>query len=425
LTTPGARPRPLALIAYRAAAGLASPLAPSLLRARARQGKEDPERLGERLGRASAARPDGPLVWMHGVSIGEATSLLPLAGALGAERPDLTILITTGTRASADVLAPKLPDRVIHQYAPIDTPSAVARFLRHWRPDTALFAESELWPNLILCANAAGVRLALVSARMTERSARAWRAQASLARAILQSFDLVLPQDAASELRLGALGARVSGRLNLKLAGAPLAFDAQELDGLKAGVGSRRVVAAVSTHAGEEEIVAEAVRKISPAPLLVIAPRHPARAAQIVEALGRFRIARRSRAESFDSTTEIYLADTLGEIGLVLKLADLVVMGGGFDPDVGGHNPLEAARLGRAVISGPLVANHAEAFAEMAAAGAVIIADSADLGDTIGALLADPPRLEAMNRCAAAYADQQGGRLDEALRRLRPLLPPR
>jgi 3-deoxy-D-manno-octulosonic-acid transferase len=426
MTVARARTRPLSLMAYRAAAGLASPFAPGLLRARARMGKEDPARLGERLGRPSVGRPEGPLIWMHGASVGEATSLLPMARAVIAERPDLAILITSGTRASADVLAPRLTERLIHQYAPIDTPRAVARFLNHWRPHAALFAESELWPNLVLSAKAAGVRLALVSARMTERSASAWRRQASLVRAMLQSFDLVLPQDAASELRLAALGARISGRLNLKRAGDTPVFDAEELARLETGIGERQVVAAVSTHAGDEEIVAQALRGLSPAPLLVIAPRHPARAAEIVQALTGFRIARRSCEEPLTATTEVYLADTLGELGLFLKLADVVVMGGGFDPGVGGHNPLEAARLARAVVSGPCTANHAETFAEMASAGAALIVDDpAGLGVSLRALLADRRRWEAMNRAAKAYADQQCGQLDEALHLLRPLLPVR
>ena len=212
----GVRPRPFSLRAYRAAAELGSPLARPLLEARARRGKEDPARLGERLGHASAPRPDAPLAWLHAVSVGESVSLLPLVGALAAERPDLALLVTSGTRASAEILARRLPPSALHQYAPVDTPGAVSRFLAHWRPDAGIFVESELWPNLILAAREAGVRLALVSARMTQKSAKGWSSRPAAVRVVLESFELVLAQDAATADRLTQLGARVAGRLNLK-----------------------------------------------------------------------------------------------------------------------------------------------------------------------------------------------------------------
>ena len=175
--------RPLPLALYAAATGLMAPFAPALLRARARRGKEDPARLGERLGRPTAARPAGPLVWLHGVSVGETQSLLPLVAALRERRPDALVLVTSGTVTAAGLLAQRLPAGAIHQFAPVDAPGAVAGFLDHWRPDLAVFVESEIWPNLVLAARARGVRLALVSARMTEASARgctsAWPGQGS------------------------------------------------------------------------------------------------------------------------------------------------------------------------------------------------------------------------------------------------------
>ncbi|WP_442957945.1 3-deoxy-D-manno-octulosonic acid transferase, partial [Phenylobacterium sp.] len=251
------------------AAGLAEPLAGPLLRRRARRGKEDGARLGERLGRASQPRPPGPLVWLHGVSVGESVSLLPLVEALRAARPDLALLVTSGTRTSADLLARRLPLGVLHQYAPVDGPRAVAAFLDHWRPDLALLVESELWPNLILAAQARGTRLALASARMTEKSARGWaRAPAAAAR-LLAAFDLILPQDEATAGRLAALGARPGPQLNLKTIGAPLPCDAAELAALKDAWGGRPVVLAASTHPGEEAMVLEAFKPLAerdPAP---------------------------------------------------------------------------------------------------------------------------------------------------------------
>src|SRR5271170_175537 len=227
-------PTPWSLTAYRAAAGLISPLAGSVLKARARRGKEDAERLRERLGHPSLARPAGPLVWMHAVSVGESLSLLPLITALRVERPDLAVLVTSGTQASAEILGRRLPAGALHQYAPVDTPAAVRRFLRHWRPDVGLFVESELWPNLILAARRAGTRLGLISARVTDKSARRWAARPAAARAMLASFELILAQEAATEQRLASLGGVVSGRLNLKRLGEALPYDPDELADLTA-----------------------------------------------------------------------------------------------------------------------------------------------------------------------------------------------
>jgi 3-deoxy-D-manno-octulosonic-acid transferase len=231
----------LPLRLYGLATGLASPLVPAILARRARAGREDPERIGERLGRTSRPRPNGPLVWLHGVSVGESLSLLALVEALVVRRPDLTLLVTSGTRTSADLLARRLPVGVLHQYAPVDTPGATRRFLDHWRPDAGIFAESELWPNLIEGARRRGVRLALVSARITEATARSWSRVPRTARRLLSAFEILLPQDPASADRLSALGGTCGEILNLKRAGSPLPFEPQALEALKEAVQSKRV----------------------------------------------------------------------------------------------------------------------------------------------------------------------------------------
>ena len=420
----GARPRPFSLRAYRAVAGLGAPLARPLLEARARRGKEDPARLGERLGHASAPRPNGALAWLHAVSVGESVSLLPLIGALAAERPDLSILVTSGTRASAEILARRLPPQALHQYAPVDTPGAVERFLTHWRPDVGFFVESELWPNLNLAAREAGVRLALVSARMTEKSARAWSARPAAVRLVLESFELVLAQDADTAARLTQLGARVAGRLNLKRVGDPLACEPAELARLKAEIGARPVVVAISTHAGEEALIAGATAGLGEDVLTILVPRHPERGAEIAFELADRRVARRSRGEPVTGANQIYVADTLNELGLFLRLADIAVMGGGFARGFGGHNPLEPARLGLGVISGPIVFNHADAFAELAdAGGARLVDDGAGLAAVLAALLANRAALAAFNAAALAFAERQGDQLGAGLDLIRPLLP--
>jgi 3-deoxy-D-manno-octulosonic-acid transferase len=420
----GARPRPFSLRAYRAAAGLGAPLARPLLEARARRGKEDPARLGERLGYASAPRPDAPIAWLHAISVGESLSLLPLIGRLASERPDLRILVTSGTRASAEILARRLPPHALHQYAPVDTPGAVGRFLAHWRPDVGIFVESELWPNLILAAREAGVRLALVSARMTEKSAKAWSARPAAVRLVLESFELILAQDAGAEQRLTELGGRVAGRLNLKRVGDPLPCDPAELARLRAAIGARPVIVAVSTHAGEETLIAGATEGLGDEPLTILVPRHPERGAEIVAEIAGPRVALRSRGEAVTDAVQVYVADTLNELGLFLRVADIAVMGGGFTRGFGGHNPLEPARLGLGVVSGPIVFNHADAFAGLAeAGGARLVDDGAGLASVLAKLLADRAALAAFNGAALAFAERQGDQLGAGLDLIRPVLP--
>lgn len=423
MTTPG---RTLPLAIYGAATALLEPLASALLRRRAARGREDPARLGERLGRANVARPAGSLIWLHGISVGETQSLLPLIEALRARRPRLTLLVTSGTVTAAELLARRLPSGVIHQYAPVDSPAAVRRFLDHWRPDAGLLVESELWPNLILGAQVRGVRLALLSARMTEDSARGWARFPGSARRLLQAFDAVLPQDAATETRLRGLGAQTGPRLNLKLAGVAPPVDAVLVETLQAGVGGRKVVLAASTHPGEEAFIGAAVNAAAMAALLIVAPRHPDRGSEIAQALREqgLTVARRSAGEPLAAATTAYVADTLGELGSFIALADVVVMGGSFVAGVGGHNPLEPARLGAAIVTGPHAFNAADVYAELFARAAAIEAMDADaLARHIRGLLAYPEIARRTGQSARAYSARQGQALDVALACIEPLLP--
>ncbi len=246
-----ARP-PASLGLYGLVTAAASVAAPAWLRGRVRRGKEDPARWGERLGRTPLARPPGRLAWLHGVSVGESLSLLPLAARLRARAPDVTVLVTSGTRASADLLSARLGEGTLHQYAPLDTPGAVRRFLGHWRPDLGVLVESELWPNLILQARAAGVRLALVSARLSDRSLDGWRRAPAAARTLLSAFDLLLARDEAAATRFGSLGARVDGLADLKFGAAPLPADPDVLAGARAALARRPVLLGASTHPGED-----------------------------------------------------------------------------------------------------------------------------------------------------------------------------
>lgn len=420
------------LTLYRWLTGLLEPLAPRLLDARVRRGKEDDARVDERLGYAGAARPAGDLVWLHGVSVGEAVSLLPLVERLRKARPDLAVLVTTGTMTSAEVMAGRLPDGVTHQYAPVDAPGVVARFLDHWRPSLAVFVESELWPNLLGEARRRGVKTALVSARVTDRTVEGWRRFPGAARALLGGFDLVLPQDEVSAQRLASLGARIDGHVNLKLAGDPLPHDPAAFSRLSAAIGDRPVVAAVSTHEGEEIAIVRALDRLADRLCLILLPRHPERGPAIAEALARdgYSHAVRSRGQTVTAETDIYVADTLNEMGLILRLADVVVMGGSFapslgQPPVGGHNPLEPARLGKPAVAGPDASNWAAVTEGLAASsGLKVVAGPWDLAEAIAPLLADPAAARAMGERARRAAAEASNDLDRLWEALQPLLPP-
>jgi len=422
-----------ALIVYRLLTRLLEPLAPRLLDARAKKGKEDPARVDERLGLASVARPDGVLVWLHGVSVGETLSLLPVVSRLRRERPDLTVLVTSGTVTSAAILATRLPSGVIHQFAPVDTPGAVTAFLDHWKPSLALFVESELWPNLILEARRRGVKLVLASARITEKTVEGWRRFPGAARRILSAFDRILPQDDASAARLESLGARIDGQVNLKLSGEAPPHDPAAFTRLSAAIGDRPVVVAASTHDGEEIALVRALDKLTDRLCLILVPRHPDRSADIAAALTRdgYRFALRSQGRELDRDTDLYVADTLGEMGLFLRLADVVVMGGSFSaalekPPVGGHNPLEPARLGKPAVTGPDMSNWAAVTEALVQAGGLAVVGAPwDLPAVIALLLADDAEAKRMGERGRRAAAEAGSGLDRLWDAIEPLLPPR
>jgi 3-deoxy-D-manno-octulosonic-acid transferase len=410
---------------------LTRPLAPLVLlylKRRRRRGKEDGLRLRERQGFACGDRPPGPLVWVHAASIGEATAMLRLIERLTEMRPALEILLTTGTVASARLLEKRLPPRTRHQFVPVDLPKWIGRFLDHWRPDLALWAESELWPNLVLTTHAREIPMMLVSGRLSARSYRRWRRWPGLISPMLGAFTQCLAQDADQAERLRRLGARdVAAVGDLKAAGATLSVDQAQLWRLRRQIGSRQLWLAASTHAGEEEIAAAAHRRLAADQrglLTIIAPRHPARGDAIAAMLASrgLRVARRSRGDPVADKTEIYLADTMGELGLFYRLAGIAFIGGSLTRN-GGHNPFEAARLDCAVLHGPDMSNCTGMASALAAAGAAeIVAGADELTRAVAALLTDR-RLRAARCAAAARAAAAGqGILDTILDRLAPWL---
>ncbi len=418
-----------ALVAYRAAMWLATPAAPLLLGWRASRGKEDPDRLGERRGHAGLARPEGPLVWTHGASIGETTSLLALVEALVAR--GVSVLVTSGTVSSAQVLSRRLPAGAIHQYLPLDAPAFAARFLDHWRPSLALFAESELWPNTLTALKNREIPLVLVNARMSARSEARWARAPSVIGALLGRVSLCLAQSEADAARFGRLGApRVAVSGNLKLDSAPPPADPGQVEALASRLAGRPVWLAASTHVGEDEAVIAAHRALKahhPGLLTVVAPRHPARGDAIAQAARAAGLEANRRHEGGrpEDTLDIHVADTIGELGLFYRIAPLVLVGGSLVPH-GGQNPIEPARLGCAILHGPHVHNFADLYAALDRdGGALALAPDDALTDTVAELIADPARMRDMARRADRIVSRFGGGLARTLAALEPYLPTR
>jgi 3-deoxy-D-manno-octulosonic-acid transferase len=413
---------------YRAATWPLAPLAIVYLERRRKRGKEDARRFRERRGVPGAVRPQAPLLWIHAASVGEATAVLALIERLLQVRPALEILVTTGTVTSAHLLENRLPPRARHQFVPVDLPQWVARFLDHWRPDLALWVESELWPNLILATHARGVPLILINGRLSAGSYARWQKWPGLIGPILGAFSLCLAQDEEQSQRFRRLGAREVGTVgDLKAAAAALPVDRSQLTGLSRQIKTRPLWLAASTHAGEEEIAAHVHGQVAanhPGLLTIIVPRHPARGDAIYAMLitRGLRVARRRGGEPITDQTDVYLADTMGELGLFYSLTGIAFVGGSLVAK-GGHNPFEAARLDCAVLHGPNIDNCAGMAAELAAAGAAeTVSDADGLARAVSALLSDrrlrAERAAAGKRVAAAGSDV----LDAVLMRLAPWL---
>jgi 3-deoxy-D-manno-octulosonic-acid transferase len=357
-------------------------------------------------------------------------SLLPLVERLRAERRDVNLLVTSGTVTSAELLAKRLPAGVIHQFAPVDAPKAVKGFLDHWRPDVGVLVESELWPNLILGARERGVKLALVSARITEHTAKNWARTPKSAHELLDAFSLVLAQDADSAGRLESLGRPSDGRLNLKYAGDPLPFEVKALAAAKRAAGNRPVLLAASTHEGEEELVLEAWQQLDTdqrgSPMLVIVPRHRERGPAVAE-LSRtigFSTGRFGEGDRLSRNCDVYVADSLGELGLWFRLAHAAFLGGSLLPGIGGHNPLEAVQVGTPVISGAHVANWAAVYRDLAEAGLARMLDApADLTAAWEASLDAAEARDVVRRKAAAIQKARALEVEDAVRRIADLLP--
>ncbi len=418
------------LALYRGLTTLGAPLIAYYLDRRMARGKEDRVRFGERRGVPSRARPDGMVVWLHAASIGESISMLPVIERLQA-RPGTTVLITTGTVTSAEVMAERLPEGAIHQYVPVDRLPWVRRFLDHWRPDLALWAESEFWPNLLVETAARGVPLILLNGRISDRSFAKWRRQSRLVRRLLAGFVLCLGQTPTDAQRLSILGAkRVGCRGNLKFAALPLPVDETAMARQAAQLGDRPRWLAASTHPGEEAAagrVHQALSALHPGLLTIVVPRHPNRGEAVaaeLRALG-LRVAQRGAGQAVTAETQILLADTLGELGLFIRLAPIVFMGKSLIGQ-GGQNPLEPARLGASVLFGPHMDNFAEIASRMCRASAAEqVMDEPALVLAVSRRLADPGLLARSGQAAHDFALAEDDVLDAVFAELAPWLTDR
>ena len=416
---------------YKTLTSLSGPALSLLLERRLRAGKEDGKRLGERKGTAQKARPHGPLFWVHAASVGEAQSALVLIDALLAQNTALHILVTTGTLTSARLMEKRLPERALHQFAPLDHPRWTKRFLDHWKPDAAPWMESELWPNMLAQIQDKHIPAVLVNARMSQKSFRHWKIVKPFAQNILSSFSLILAQtqkDADAYESLG--GKNVTVTDNLKYAAAPLPCDEEELGRLQKALGSRPVWLYASTHAGEEDLacrVHSALKETVPDLLSVIVPRHPDRRDEILTACrtaGLTCALRGQERHAPGSGEEIYIADTLGELGLFYRLCPVAVIGRSFSRDGGGgHNPVEAAQLGCAVLTGPNVQFQKQIFDEMIEKNAAVkLQSEAELETALARFFKEADTLQTAQARARDFADRKTGVLERVLTELAPVL---
>lgn len=419
---------------YRAAVFLAAPVLHVSLFWRAYKGREDKARLREKKGYASLKRPATHLIWVHAASVGETNSVLPLIADILESRPAQAVLLTTSTVTSAAIIArfqsahPHLRARLQHQFAPLDRPAWVARFIAYWHPDAAMWVESEIWPNMVLACLKEKIPLIMLNGRLSPRSFQRWHRMKTTARYLLGHFSLLMAQDSVTADRLQALGlSDIAVPGNLKLDAPALSFDEAEFETVKAQIGDRPIWLAASTHAGEETQIYDAHRIIAAAHenvLTLIAPRHPNRGTELAKHLRDHgvKVAQRSAGEKPTPDTQIYLLDTLGELGLFYRLVNITFIGGSLI-EHGGQNPIEAARLNCAILHGPHFGNFSEMIDALTAhQGVAAIADAATLASQVKALMDNPAQAKQMAHAASAYAEAMNGTRARVLHLIAPYL---
>ena len=422
--------RNFTLKAYKTITQILQPITPFIISRRAKKGKEDLSRKNERLGKPITARPNGKLIWFHAASVGETNAILPLMHELQKQRPDLHQLLTTGTVTSANIAGKRLPEGALHQYIPIDIPNYIDSFLSHWKPDTAFFAESEIWPNLIIETGKRNIPLILLNGTMSEKSFKTWRKRAEMARIIFSQFSMMLVQNRTLEKRFRKLGTRKIHNVgNLKIDAPLLPIDTNELNKLKLMFKNKKIFLAASTHAGEDEIIAKAhklIKKQIPDFLTIIAPRHPERATDIIEKLQEInlKVTRRTTDKPPYNEADIYLADTIGEMGLFYSLAQISFLGGSLIPH-GGQNPIEAIKLNSAILTGPHWHNFNDIYNSLRKQNAVKEVNSElEIADIVLEYFNTPTQIDNSIQLAKNTIEELSGALQKTLTLITPYLPP-
>ncbi len=416
------------LALYRGLTGLGTPLINFYMQKRLAAGKEDPNRISERRGIASRARPNGPLAWVHAASVGEAQSALSLITKMLRARIDLHVLITTGTVTSAKLLQERLPQRSFHQFVPVDHLQWVRQFLDHWEPDMAVWIESEFWPNLITETTERDIPTVLANGRISKKSAANWRFMPGFIGEIVGEFRLCLTQTEEEAERFRALGADpVKCVGNLKFSAAALPVDEAELAAVTGQIKKRPCWLAASTHPGDERLAADThriLREQHPDLLTIIVPRHPSRGESIGKEIAKpdLRVSRRAAGQPIELEDQIHIADTLGELGLFYRAVEIAFIGGTMGGH-GGHNPLEAAQLDCAILHGPDMANFATVAEQLSQAKATItITDAASLAAGVHRLLLNQNERRAAAVAAINVAQSNAAVVDHVLEELQPFL---
>jgi 3-deoxy-D-manno-octulosonic-acid transferase len=410
---------------------ISTPVLKRLLNKRVKLGKEDPERLDERMGTPSIKRPSGKLVWFHAASVGEAQSTLILIDKLSSINPQANFLITTGTVTSAELMSKRLPNQCFHQYIPLDHPKWTKSFIEHFKPDVVFWLESELWPNMLGHIKTKNIPCVLVNARLSERSLKRWQKSKKSAARLLSSFDLILCQteeDATSYRVLGAENILITD--NIKYSAAPLPFEKQALSKIEEAVTKRPLWLYASTHEGEERIAASIHKSLKaqiPELLTIIVPRHPERGKSIEAELIKLdlKVIRRGSQFNLPSTQDdIYIADTLGELGLFYRLSPIACIGRSFSNDGGGgHNPIEAAQLDTAILHGPHIQNLKAIYDEIDSYGAALCAGTPEkLEEYIYKLIKDEETLHALQNKASEFSVNKSRILERVVKYIEPIL---
>jgi 3-deoxy-D-manno-octulosonic-acid transferase len=390
----------------------------------------DSARVGERFGRASIKRPKGKVFWFNAASVGESNSVVPVIERILKLYPDVSVLVTTTTLTAAGNMAKRLDGvRAFHQFLPVDRRAYVDRFFDYWKPSIGFFVDSDFWPNLILSAQKRKIPLVLLNGRVSNKSFKQWKRHLDVSKKLLSGFIYGFGKSEEDRAKLETMGIGVTVCVgNLKYGVPPLAADKAGLEKIKNAIGKRPVWVASSTHAGEEELVLEAnalVRRIMPDALLIIAPRHPARGPEI-KALAvsqGLNVAMRSDGEKIGPDTEVYIANTMGELGLFYSAAEVVFVGGSLLPHLAGHNPMEPARLRDAVLSGRHVSSFAETYEILIKDDAVVmVADAVALGEKVASLLKNDDMRRGYIERAYKVAEREASVLERTMDKLQPIL---